>query len=42
VMLLGISIVVERWSRIVITRFRARTVLSPVLVGARAVSAAHE
>jgi hypothetical protein len=45
VMLLGMAIVVEQWSRSVITRVRVRTearVLSPALVSARSVAPAHE
>jgi hypothetical protein len=42
VMLLGMAIVVERSSRIVVTRMRARGALAPVLVSARSVSPAHE
>ena len=42
VMLLVIAIYVERWSRAVITRLRARTNLAPVLVSAHAVAPVHE
>lgn len=42
VMLLGLSMVVERWSRVFITRVRAKTELSPVLVGGRSVAPVHE
>ena len=42
VMLLGLAMVVERWSRMVITRIRARPVMTPVLVGAPSVSVARE
>jgi PAP2 superfamily len=42
VMLLGMAIVAERWSRAVVTRLRARTVLTPVMVTARSVAPVHE
>lgn len=42
VLLLGMAMVVERWSRVVVARIRARNTLSPVLVNARAVAPAHE
>jgi hypothetical protein len=42
VMLLGLAVITERWSRIAINRVRARTVLAPVLVSARSVSTVHE
>ena len=41
VMLLYMSIVVERWSRNLVTRVRTRNVLAPVLVPER-VAAVHE
>jgi hypothetical protein len=42
VALLALAVVVERWSRSVINRVRARVALAPVLVGARAVAPVHE
>lgn len=42
VMLLGLAVITERWSRIAINRARARTVLAPALVSARSVSTVHE
>jgi hypothetical protein len=42
VMLLGMAIVAERWSRAVIARVRARAVGTPVMVTARSVAPVHE
>jgi hypothetical protein len=42
VMLFVMSIYVERWSRTVVTRLRARATISPVLVTARSVAPASE
>ena len=42
VMLLGVAMVVERWSRALITRVRAKTELTPVLVGSSRVAPVHE
>ncbi|MDQ1468342.1 MAG: hypothetical protein QOH10_2757 [Actinomycetota bacterium] len=42
VMLLGMAMLAERWSRVIVTRMRARAALTPVMVGARSVAPVHE